>query len=66
MVIDEVGNAEEEIYTDTESISLYETMAHTLGMLTQLDSKETAIIMINVLQKNVRIYIYNTIKCIDG
>ena len=53
IVVDESGNVVQEPYKDTESISLYETMKHTLILLARLDSKSMTQIMLNSLTQIV-------------
>lgn len=53
IVVDESGSVVQEPYKDTESISLYETMKHTLILLSRLDSKNMTQIMLNSLSQIV-------------
>ena len=49
VVIDENGNPVEELITDTETVSLYETMRETLVFLTNIDSKRVYNIITSTL-----------------
>ncbi len=53
IVVDESGNVVQEVYKDTESISLYESMKHTLILLSRLDSKNMTQIMLHSLSQIV-------------
>lgn len=51
VVIDENGNAVEELITDSETISLYNTMRANLVYLTNIDSKKVYKIMTSKLDQ---------------
>lgn len=54
VVQDESGNVVQEMYKDTESISLYETMKRTLITLAILDGKSMTQIILRILGQIVR------------